>query len=82
MPKISKREARRIGLSSGTIHSIIAPKMYDLMEIKDWLKKHGFKSRHRTMRNTYRFNQTPEVIGAIFYSKRLPNDLVLTFQRF
>ncbi len=80
MPKISKAEANKLGLRSGHIHTIIALKTMKLEDVKKWLKEHGYKIRHRSVANTWRFNQAPEVTGARFGSKALPNELVLVFQ--
>ena len=82
MPKISISEAKRQGMKSGELHTILAPKEFDLQSVKDWLKQHGLHIRHRSTKTQYRFNQRPEVIGANFYSKRLPNGLLYVFQSF
>jgi hypothetical protein len=82
MPKITKSEAKKLGIKSGQLHTIIAPKTLDLDDIKQWLKDHGYKIRHRSTTNFYRFNQLPEVIGAQFYTKTLPNKIMFTFQYF
>jgi hypothetical protein len=80
MPQISLQEAIKKNLKSGHIHTILIPKEFGLDEAKKWLKSHGYKIRHRSTTNVFRFNQVPEIIGARFGSKRLPNGVILVFQ--
>lgn len=82
MPQITKAEAKRLGIKSGQLHTIIAPKTLKLEDVKLWLKEHGYKIRYRSTANTYRFNQVPEIIGARFGSKTLSNGIIFTFQYF
>jgi hypothetical protein len=82
MPIITLDEARRAGIRSGSVHTIIAPKEFGLRRAQNWLKEHGFKASVRASLNTYRFSQGPEVEGARFYSKKMPNGLVFLFQSF
>lgn len=82
MPRINIAEAIKRGMHSGELHTVLAPRTFDLQSVKDWLKAHNLHIRHRTTKTQYRFNQRPEVIGAEFYSKRLPNGLLYVFQSF
>ena len=82
MPEISLSEAKKRGIKSGELHTIIIPKEFGLDNAKQWIKSHKYKARHRTTVNTYRFNQIPEIIGARFSSKKLPNGIILVFQYF
>lgn len=82
MPIISKAEAKKLGIKSGQLHTIIAPKTLNLEDVKKWLKEHGYRIRHRSTLNTWRFNQIPEIIDARFGNKTLPNGIIFTFQYF
>ena len=82
MPEISITEAKKRGVKSGDLHTIIIPKTFGLDNAKQWLKSHGYKIRHRTTANTFRMNQVPEIIGAEFRSKVLPNGIIFVFQYF
>ena len=82
MPEITITEAKKRGIKSGELHTIISPKTLNLFEVINWLKNHNYKTRYRITKNTYRFNQIPEIIGARFGSKILPNGLIFVFQYF
>ncbi len=82
MPRISIEEAKKRGLKSGELHTILAPKTMDLDLTKKWLKDHGYKIRHRSTTNFYRFNQLPEILGSKYGTKVLPNGIEFVFQYF
>ncbi len=82
MPEITIQEARQRGIKSGHVHTILIPKTKNLQKAKEWLKSHGYHTRHRTTTNYYRMNQVPEITGARFATKTLPNGYMLVFQYF
>lgn len=82
MPIISKRQAIYQGIPRKHLHTVLVPREWGLQIAKEWIKAHDYKARHRTTTNFYRFNQVPEIIGAHFYTKILPNDVELVFQTY
>ena len=73
MPRISIAEAKKQGIRSGELHTILVPKSIPLKDAKQWLKSHGYKIRHRSTANFYRMNQLPEILGSQYATKILPN---------
>lgn len=83
MPLISKAQAKLMGLPNPSLQTIEVPKGYTLQESRDWLKTHGYLyQNYRTTTNFRRFIQAYDVKGASFYSKKLPNGVILVFQEF
>lgn len=83
MPLITKAQAKLMGLPNPSLQTIEVPKNYTLQDSRDWLKKHGYLyQNYRTTTNFRRFIQAYDVKGASFYSKKLPNGVVLVFQEF
>lgn len=84
MPIISKSEARKKGIPSNTIQTVELPKdKFTLKQAREWLKKNGYAYQyHRLTTNFRRFMQTPDIKDADFYSKKLPNGVVLVFQKY
>jgi hypothetical protein len=82
MPLITKKQAESMGIKKTSLQTIIIPKSdFTVSKAKEWLKKHGYLWQYyRTQANTYRFAQTYDIKDATFYSKKLPNDIVLVFQ--
>lgn len=81
MPKISMQEAKQKSLPTSGIQTIQIPKSkFSIKQAKEWLKTH--KYRYDTWRYTpefYRFMQNRPVENANYYSKKLPNGIILTF---
>lgn len=84
MPSISKSMAYSMNVPSNSIQTILFPKnQWSIAKAKSWLQKHKFRSNYmRLTTNEIRAMQVNSVIGAEYYSKRLPNGVVLVFQRF
>jgi hypothetical protein len=84
MPLITKTEAKKKGIPSKTLQTIELPKSkFNLTTAKAWLKKHNYaNSYYRTTDNYYRMMQTPDIKGANYYSKKLPNGVILVFQEY
>jgi hypothetical protein len=82
MPSITLKEAIKRNYEPTNVQTIL----FDLdswtkpKAIK-WLNKHGYIHKyHRLTTNQRRFMQHNPVIGASYYSKRLPNGIVIVFQ--
>ena len=84
MPHITKQEAKTNHIPSKTLQTIIFPKVLFTKEsAKAWLRSHAYKHTHmRTTTDSYRFWQTPDIIGAEYYSIKLKNGVTLVWQNY
>jgi len=83
MPTITFDQARKFGIPKKSLQTIEIPLTYSLIQSIDWLTKNGYK--HNTMRKTKnfrRFRQERDIAGATYYSKKLPNGIVLVWQNY
>lgn len=83
MPLITKLKARQMGIKNKSLQTIEIPKSWSLKDSREWLKQHGYLWQyHRNTTNFRRFAQTYDIEGADFYSKKLPNGIVMVFQSY
>lgn len=83
MPLITKSKARKFGIRTTSLQTIEIPRTMSLATSREWLRKHGYLWQyHRNTTNFRRFAQTYDIEGAEFYSKKLPNGIVLVFQKY
>ena len=83
MPLITKAKAHKMGIKRKSLQTIEIPRSWTLKESRDWLKKRGYLwMYHRMTPNFRRFAQTYDIKDATFYSKKLPNDIVMVFQEY
>jgi len=84
MPTITKQQAIRMGIPKKTLQTIELPKnKYTLRSAKKWLKDNNFvNSYYRTTVNYYRFMQSFPIRGAGYYSRVLPNGVILVMQEY
>lgn len=84
MPTITQIEARRMGIPHKTIQTILFNKnQFNVQTAKKWLKEHNYvNSYYRTTTNEIRFMQTFPIKKAKYYSKKLPDDVILVFQEY
>ena len=83
MPLITKAQAQQMGIMNPSLQTIEIPRTWTLADSRAWLKKHGYLWQyHRNTTNFRRFAQLYDVKGADFYSKKLPNDIVMVFQKY
>lgn len=83
MPLITKSKAHEMGIRNKSLQTIEIPRSFTLKESRDWLKKHGYLWQyHRNTTNFRRFAQTYDIAGADFYSKKLPNGIVMVWQSY
>jgi hypothetical protein len=81
MPLITKSQARRNGIPNKSLQTIEIPKDISLKDSRQWLHDHGYLSQnHRITKNFRRFIQQYDIEDAHYYSKKLPNGIVLVFQ--
>ena len=82
MPTISIEEAIRRNYDSPNLQTILFDKnKWTRKTSTEWLKKNGYTAKyHRTTKNQIRRMQNSPVEDANYYSKRLPNGIVLVFQ--
>ena len=72
-----------MGIRNPSLQTIEIPKEISLKDSRNWLRKHGYLWQyHRLTTNMRKFAQTYDIAGAEFYSKKLPNGIVLVFQRY
>jgi hypothetical protein len=82
MPLITQAQANLMQLPNPSLQTVEVPKTFSLNEAKNWLKQHGFLyQNYRSTKNFRRFIQAYDVKNAQFYSKKLPNNIVLVFQQ-
>lgn len=83
MPLITKIKARQMGIMNPSLQTIEIPKSFSLKDSRDWLKSKGYLWQyHRNTTNFRRFAQTYDIKDAEFYSKKLPNGVVMVWQRY
>ena len=82
MPLITKAKARQMGIKNKSLQTIEIPKeTFTLKQGRDWLKTHGYLWQYnRNTTNFRRYAQTYDIKDADFYSKKLPNGIVMVFQ--
>jgi hypothetical protein len=82
MPHITKKQAAQMGVPRHTIQTILMPKgHFTLTRARSWLKTNGYRSDDMRMTaNERRFMQINPIRGAEYYSKVLPNGVILTYQ--
>ena len=72
-----------MGIKNKSLQTIEIPKSWSLKDSREWLKQHGYLWQyHRNTINFRRFAQTYDIEGADFYSKKLPNGIVMVFQSY
>lgn len=83
MPLISRDDAIKLGLPREMLHTILFPmENFTRPQATKWIKEHKYDhKRVRNTRNFIRYNQSPEVKDAIFYTKKLPNGVELVFEK-
>ena len=82
MPLITKSQAELMQLPNPSLQTAEVPKSFSLKDARQWLKDNGFLyQNYRSTTNFRRFIQSYDVKGASFYSKKLPNGVVLVFQK-
>ena len=83
MPYISKTRAREYGYPNPNLQTIQIPDKYSLTDAQIWLEGHGFLFKNwRKTKNFYRFMQNDVIKGAEYYSDKLPNGIVFTYQKY
>lgn len=84
MPTISALEAKRLKIPKTSLKTIIFDNQHWTVPMaKKWLKDHDYKfNTYRKTINTIRFKQNPDIKYGIFWSKRLNNNIILTFQQY
>lgn len=83
MPLITKAKAKEMGIMNPSLQTIEIPKNISLKDSRQWLKDHGYLWQyHRNTTNFRRFAQTYDIKGAEFYSKKLPNGVVMVWQKY
>lgn len=85
MPKITKTQAYALNIPNKSLQTILFDKdSWNIPQAKHWLKIHKYHYKEwRQTANQYRFWQIPDIIGAKFYSKRIPTlGVVLVFQEY
>ena len=81
---LSKSEAKKNGIPKKTVQTILFfKKDFTLKEARDWLKKHGeLYQNYRLEGQHRRFQQTPPIIGANYYSKKITPQITFIFQEY
>lgn len=84
MPYISKKRAREYGYENPNLQTIQVPKNFGtISEIKHYLEKHGYLFKNwRQTKNFYRFIQNDVINNADYFSEKLPNGIILTYQHY
>lgn len=82
MPTISIEEAKKRGYSNKTIQTILFPKdSFTRKSSTKWLKEHGYPAKYyRTTKGFIRRMIHNPVEYATYYSKKLPNGVIIVFQ--
>ena len=80
---LNKIEARRFGIPKKSIQTILINKEISLKDCKQWLKSHGYLYQNYRLEGEHRrFQQTPPIIRAHYYSKKLNNEITFVFQNY
>ncbi len=83
MPLITISKAKEMGIMNPSLQTIEIPKTISLKDSREWLKSHGYLwMYHRNTTNFRRFAQTYDIKDANFYSKKLPNGIVMVWQKY
>lgn len=83
MPYLSKKKAIEYGFPNPNLQTVQIPDKYSIIDAKKWLKENGYLYKnYRKTTNYNRFIQNDVIRGAEYYSKTLPNGVILTFQKF
>ena len=84
MPLITKSKARQMGISNPSLQTIELPRdSFTLKEAREWLRHHGHLWQyHRNTTNFRRFAQVNPIKKATYYSKILPNGIILVMQEY
>lgn len=83
MPYITKDRAIKYGYDNPNIQTIQIPDSYSIPEAKNWLKNNGYLFRnYRKTKNFTRFIQNDVILGAEYFSKTLPNGIIITYQKY
>ncbi len=84
MPYISKQKAIKYGYDNPNIQTIQVPKkLGSVEEIQKLLSDNGYLFKNwRETKNFYRFIQNDVIIDANYFSKKLPNGIIITYQKF
>lgn len=82
MPRITKKEAKNLGLKSGVHALLFLKSAYTIRAAKEWAKSNGFKVIGQRSSNDYiRLTTSPEVMGSTFASKKLESHpITMVFQ--
>ena len=84
MPLITKATARDMGILPNSLQTIEIPRdTFTLKQGREWLKDHGYLWQyHRNTPNFRRYMQTYDIKDASYYSKKLPNGIIMVFQSY
>lgn len=84
MPYILKQKAIKYGYDNPNIQTIQVPKkLGSVEEIQKLLSDNGYLFKNwRETKNFYRFIQNDVIIDANYFSKKLPNGIIITYQKF
>lgn len=84
MPTISQDEARRMGIPTKSIQTVLFPRHdWDVRMAKKWLKNHNYvNSYYRKTPNFIRFMQNFPIQGAHYISHELANGVQLVLQHY
>ena len=71
MPQLTIREAMNSGIPRKTLQTVLISNINSLKQSKDWLREHGYAWHYyRDTINFHRFSQTPDIMGAHYYTKK------------
>lgn len=76
--------AKGLPLKKWFLHSVIfEKKKWSKEQSKQWLKENKhYYIRYSDTANYHRWNQSPEILGASFKTKKLPNGISLVYEWF
>jgi hypothetical protein len=82
MPTISIDEAYNRGYVFPNVQTVLFPKeSFNRKKSSKWLKDHGYTAKYyRTTKNFIRRMQKNPVVGATYYSEKLPNGIIIVIQ--
>ena len=83
MTYISKKRAIEYKYPNPNIQTIQVPNTYSIKEAQAWLKRNGYLFKnYRSTENYNRFIQNDVIRGAEYYSKKLANGIIITYQKY
>jgi len=84
MPTITQATAVSRQIPRNSLQTILFNRHYwTVPQAKTWLHEHGYKrSTYRRTANDIRFMQVNPIQNAIFYAKKLPNNVTLILQEY